>query len=59
MANSARSVTGTSRQALALLKSYPAEMRAYTVSTRVNSPNSDAPEWVAELDEETVADSGS
>jgi hypothetical protein len=34
-------------------------MRAYTVSTRVNSPNSDAPEWVAELDEETVADSGS
>jgi hypothetical protein len=33
-------------------------MRAYTVSTRVNSPKSDAPEWVAELDE-TVADSGS
>jgi hypothetical protein len=33
-------------------------MREYTVSTRVNSPKSDAPEWVVELDE-TVADSGS
>jgi hypothetical protein len=37
---------------------HPAEMRAYTVGTRVNSPKSDAPEWVMELDE-TVADSGS
>jgi putative SOS response-associated peptidase YedK len=36
-------LTGTARQALALLKPYPAEeMRAYPVSSRVNSPKNDS-----------------
>ena len=45
-------LTGTPEQALALLKPYPAdEMRAYPVSSRVNSPKNDNAELVTVLQE--------
>jgi len=45
-------LTGTPEQALALLKPYPAdEMRAYPVSSRVNSPKNDSADLVTELQE--------
>ena len=45
-------LTGTQEQALALLRPYPAEeMRAYPVSSRVNSPKNDSADLVAELQE--------
>src|SRR5450755_1031619 len=45
-------LTGTPEQALALLRPYPAEeMRAYPVSSKVNSPRNDGAELVDELSE--------
>ena len=45
-------LTGTPEEALALLEPYPAEeMRAYPVSSRVNSPRNDGAELVDELDQ--------
>jgi putative SOS response-associated peptidase YedK len=45
-------LTGTPEQALALLKRYPTEdMRAYPVSSKVNSPKNDTPEQVEQISE--------
>jgi putative SOS response-associated peptidase YedK len=50
-------LTGTPEQALALLKPHPAdEMRAYPVSSRVNSANNDGADLVAEQAEEYGVD---
>jgi putative SOS response-associated peptidase YedK len=47
-------LTGTPEQALTLLNPYPAEeMRAYPVSSRVNSPRNDTAELVTEVREQT------
>lgn len=45
-------LTGTSEQALPLLRAYPAEaMRAYPVSAKVNRPGNDTPELIEPLPE--------